>query len=246
VRPVVEAHGLDVGMGRARLLHDVGLAVVPGERIALVGHNGAGKSTLLRALSGFAEVRRGSLRVMDTALDRKLSPASMRHLRRRVAFVHQGLHLVDRASALDNVLVAAAGRLRSPLTWMRRWPAAERCSAMAALDRVGMAWSASRRTDTLSGGERQKVAIARALHQNAPIVLADEPTASLDVHAAEEVVDMLSAIVTEHGATLLCAIHDLSLVARLAERAIVLRHGRVVADISVGSSTSSHLRRLMQ
>jgi len=246
MNPIVEARDLHVGAGIAKLLHNVALRVMPGERVALVGHNGAGKSTLLRALSGFATVTHGSLRVLDTELNRTPRAGTLRRLRRRIALVHQGLHLVDRLSALDNVLIASAGRHRSPLTWIRQWPLGERRSALAALDRVGMAWAAARRTDSLSGGERQKVAIARALHQDAPIVLADEPTASLDANAAEEIASLLASVVFERSASLICVVHDLDLVPRLAQRAIVLRHGNVVADVAVTPATPSQLRPLLQ
>jgi len=246
VSPIIEARDLHVGAGTSKLLRDIALTVMPGERVALVGHNGAGKSTLLRAMSGFATVTHGTLRVLDTNLNHVPRASALRRLRRRVALVHQGLHLVDRLSALDNVLVASAGRHGSPLTWIRHWPAAERCGALAALDRVGIAWAAARRTDSLSGGERQKVAIARALHQDAPIVLADEPTASLDVNAAEEIAGLLAAVVAERSASLVCVVHDLDLVPRLAQRAIVMRHGRMVADVAVTLATPSELRPLLQ
>jgi phosphonate transport system ATP-binding protein len=244
--PIVEARDLDVGAGDAKLLRNVALTVLPGERVALVGHNGAGKSTLLRSLSGFATVTHGRLRVLDTELSHPPRADTLRRLRCRVALVHQGLHLVDRLTALDNVLIASAGRNRSPFTWIRHWPAAERRGALAALDRVGMAWAATRRTDSLSGGERQKVAIARALHQDAPIVLADEPTASLDANAAEEIAGLLAAVIVERGASLICVVHDLDLVPRLAQRAVVLRHGRVVADVAVTPATPNQLRPLLQ
>ena len=110
-------------------------------------------------------------------------------------------------SVLDNVLIGGAARSSSWLTWIRRWPTAEREQARAALARVGMGWAASRRTDSLSGGERQKVAIARALHQNAPMLLADEPTASLDAEAADEVINLLTSLVAERKSTLICVLH---------------------------------------
>ncbi|MDP2006980.1 MAG: ATP-binding cassette domain-containing protein, partial [Rubrivivax sp.] len=174
------------------------------------------------------------------------APAVLRGLRRHVAQVHQGLHLVGRLSVLDNVLVGGAGRHASPLTWLRRWPAAERQAAMAALAQVGLGWAAMRRTDTLSGGERQKVAIARALHQQPQMLLADEPTASLDADAAHEVITLLNAAAAARGATLVCVLHDLDLVPLLADRVVALRQGRVVADLPVGGQTPARLRGLLE
>ena len=132
------------------------------------------------------------------------------------------------------------------LTWLRRWPAQEREAAHAALTRVGMAWAADRRTDSLSGGERQKVAIARALHQQAPVLLADEPTASLDADAADEIVELITALVAERQSTLLCVVHDLERVAQLADRVIVLRKGIVIADARATRYSASELRGMMK
>lgn len=256
MNPVIEAQGLQVSAGKQVLLRDIGLRITAGERVALVGHNGAGKSTLLRTLTGFSgatQVTRGSLRVLGTDIatpGHAEGGVGLRRLRARVGQVHQGLHLVGRLSALDNVLIGGAGRHTSPWTWLRRWPLSERLAAQAALARVGLGGAAHRRTDTLSGGERQKVAIARALHQGAPLLLADEPTASLDTEAADEVVGLLAAVTaavtTEHPVTLVCVVHDLDLLPRLADRAIALRRGVVVADVAVDAHTPAQLRGVLK
>ena len=242
----VDATRVQVNAGHYVLLRDVSLSIAAGERIAVVGHNGAGKSSFLRALSGFNSVHGGSLKVLGTDISVLRERRELRSLRRQVAQVHQGLHLVGRLSALDNVLIGGAARNASWLTWIRRWPLYERDLARAALARVGMGWAAGRRTDSLSGGERQKVAIARALHQNAPMLLADEPTASLDAEAADEVIHLLSALVAERKSTLICVVHDLDLVPRLADRVIVLRRGQVVADVKATANTASELRGIMK
>ena len=204
---------------------------------------------MLRTLTGFGaayRVTRGSLRVLDTDLAQARQGTALRRLRSHVAQVHQGLHLMGRLSVLDNVLIGGAGRHHSVWTWLRRWPAAEQRAAQAALVRVGLGDAAHRRTDTLSGGERQKVAIARALHQGAPLLLADEPTASLDADAADAVASLLAAVAAERRATLVCVVHDLDLLPRLAERAIALRRGVVVADVAVDAHTPAQLRGLLK
>ena len=247
---LIEARGLHVRATPAPqapvLLRALSFSVLRGERVALVGHNGAGKSSLLRALTGFAPVHEGQLRVLDTEMSGMPATLPLRRLRARVAQVHQGLHLVRRLSALDNVLIGGAGRHPSPWTWLRRWPAAERAAAREALAWVGLAHAAARRTDEPSGGERQKVALARALHQRPALLLADEPTASLDADAADEVVALLNRAVAERAMTLVCVVHDLELVPRLAQRAIALRHGRVVADMAVDTQSPAVLRGLLK
>jgi phosphonate transport system ATP-binding protein len=242
---LIEARGLQVRAGSHVLLRDIGITISQGERVALVGHNGAGKSTLLRSLTGFADVSRGSLRVLDTELSSQPNPTTLRQLRSRVAQVHQGLYLIGRWSGLDNVLIGGSARSRSPWNWLRRWPADEQDAAHAALSRVDMAWAARRRTDSLSGGERQKIAIARALHQRAPVLLADEPTASLDAAAADDVIELLRDVVAERKSTLVCVVHDLELLPRLADRVIALRKGVIIADMAVTPRTPGQLRHLL-
>lgn len=246
--PVIDAQNLQVRVGQHALLREVTLSIAAGERVAIVGHNGAGKSSLLRALTGFNAVDAGALSVLGFALQQAHARPlrELRTLRSRIAQVHQGLCLVGRLSVLDNVLIGGAARSLTWLTWLRRWPPHERERAVTALRRVGMAWAAGRRTDTLSGGERQKVAIARALHQDAPVLLADEPTASLDAEAAEEVVSLLATMVAERRATFVCVVHDLDLVPRLAGRVIVLRRGQVVADMPVHASIAPELRGILK
>lgn len=245
-RPIVEARSLHVSAGACELLHGVNLTVHAGERIALVGRNGAGKSTLIRTFCGLAHVARGGLVVHDTDLSGQVTRESMRQMRRKVAQVHQGLHLVGRLSALDNVLIGGAGRHTSSLTWLRVWPSREQERARAALTRVGMEWSTNRRVDSLSGGERQKVAIARALHQDAPLLLADEPTASLDASAAVQMATLLAEAAAERHAALVTVVHDLHLVPHLATRVVALRRGSVVADWPVTDETVGRLRGLLQ
>ena len=149
-----------------RTLLDVAeLRVQPGERVGIVGPNGAGKSTLLRALSGFSPPTRGELEVLGRPLHRAMAPAELRDLRQEVGQVLQGLHLVARLSALDNVLIGGLGRISGWRRWSRHFTAAERTHAHTALQAVGLQARADARADQLSGGERQKVALARLLMQ---------------------------------------------------------------------------------
>jgi phosphonate transport system ATP-binding protein len=245
-QPVVEAKGLQIDAGGNPVVKNVNLSVSSGERVALVGHNGAGKSTLLRAMTGFCFPARGSLKVLGTEVGTVRGSHDLRGLRSQVAMVHQGLHLVGRLTALDNVLIGGAARDHSRRSWLRGWPDGERGAAQRALERVGMAWARSRRTDTLSGGERQKIAVARALHQRAPLLLADEPTASLDADATAEIIGLLASVAAELESTLVCIVHDLDLLPRLADRAVVLRQGAIVADVPVTPQTPGQLRGLLK
>ena len=218
------------------------LRIDEGERVAVIGPNGAGKSTLLRCLSGFATPTRVHATVLGRALGPELHGASMRALRREVGQVMQGLHLVQRLSAIDNVWIGALGRLRDWHSWLRLPRAGELADAERALAAVGLLGKAEQRTDHLSGGERQRVAIARMLMQRPRLILADEPTASLDPLAAAEVCSLLARAAS--GATLITVVHSPGLLPLLADRVIGLKDGRVAFDKPMGDVGDAELARL--
>jgi phosphonate transport system ATP-binding protein len=164
----------------------------------------------------------------------------MPNLRRRVAQVHQGLHLVDRLSARDNLLIGALARCQGAAAWRAglagRYPPAIEAEADAWLTRLGLAAWAEARADRLSGGERQRVAIGRAGLQRPDLLLADEATAQLDPQAAKQACDWLRD--AAGSGTLVSVVHQLELLPRLADRVIGLRQGQVVLDRVVDSSPS--------
>ena len=225
----IELRGVRCTLAGRTVLDIDRLVVGEGERVAIVGHNGAGKSTLLRVLSGFTRPTAGQVSVLGVRLDTPLPPARLRALRGEAGQVLQGLHLVPRLSALENVLIGSLGRVSGWRSWVRRYPAHECERACTALAMVGMLDKASMRTDGLSGGERQKVAIARVLVQAPRLILADEPTAALDPAAAQEICRVLGTAAGD--ATLVAVVHNTALLPLLADRVIGLRQGRVVFDL---------------
>jgi phosphonate transport system ATP-binding protein len=242
VNPVVDIEHLVCHAGGRTLLDLQRLQVRAGERLAVVGHNGAGKSTLLRCLSGFVPPTRGRVQVLGRRLDTTLSAGELRALRFEVGQVMQGLHLVQRLSALDNVLIGVLGRVRGWRGWTRVHHASDVADAEAALAAVGMLAKAGQCADRLSGGERQKVAIARMLMQRPKLILADEPTASLDPLAAAEICSLLAR--AAHGATLITVVHNPSLLPLLAERVVGLKQSRLVFDMPLADVNDAELARL--
>ena len=218
------------------------LTVRHGERIAIIGHNGAGKSTLLRLLSGFMAPSQGAANVLGHDLSRPLPADELRALRVELGQVLQGLHLVTRLSALDNVLTGSLGRVSGWRSWTRCFPGDEIRRAEAALHAVGLLTRAATRADRLSGGERQKVAIARLLMQGPKLILADEPTAALDPSATAEVCRLLLEAPAE--ATLITVIHTPSLLPLLAERVIGLKQGKIAFDLPITAVNDQRLADL--
>ncbi len=230
----VQARGLSVRAGGRELLVLPQLAIAAGERVAVIGHNGAGKSTLLRCLTGFVQPAEGELTVLSRSMNTPLSRTALRGLRCEVGQVLQGLHLVGRLSVLDNTLIGTLGRLQGWAawrSWARHYARSDVDDALAALARVGLAGRDGERVDRLSGGERQRVAMARLWMQRPRLILADEPTASLDPAGAHELCRGLSSTARALGATLLTVVHQAELLPLLADRVLGLRQGRLVFDL---------------
>jgi len=225
VRGLVKRFGAD-----PPILDGVDLVVPHGQSLALLGSNGAGKSTLLRCCLRLVEPEGGEVRVLGQDV-RRLGRQALRRLRSRVGFVFQRHNLVPRLSALTNVLHGAQSRSRGPRAWFQGLaPRALREEAMRCLELVGLAHMARQRADRLSGGQSQRVAIARMLMQRPEFVIADEPVASLDPAAGEEVMRLLVRLLRERDLTLLFISHDLRHAVEFADRVIGLRGGRIELD----------------
>ena len=241
-KPAVVMTQVIVAAAGRTLLDVPSLSIARGERVAVVGANGAGKSTLLRVLSGFVVPSYGTLQVLDQPLGPGLSSGALRQLRARVGQVMQELHLVGRLTAIDNVLIGCLARVTGWRSWVRWHARADVQLAQAALHSVGMLAKADARTDQLSGGERQKVAIARLLMQAPELILADEPTAALDPAAAVEVCKLL--LQAARHAALITVVHNPALIPLLADRVIGLKAGKIVFDLPAAELDDQRLTDL--
>jgi phosphonate transport system ATP-binding protein len=241
-QPCIQLQSVRCVAGERVLLAIDQLDIRHDERVAIVGHNGAGKSTLLRLLSAFQPPAQGRVEVLGRALAQPLQAGALRDLRREMAQIMQGVHLVARLSALDNVLIGCLGRVAGWRSWTRCFPAGEITRAESALHAVGLLPQAQLRADRLSGGERQKVAIARLLMQQPRLILADEPTAALDPSAATEVCQLLAK--AADGATLITVVHNPALLPLLAERVIGLKQGKLAFDLPLAAVDEQKLMDL--
>lgn len=226
-----------------RVLQDLDLHVASGEGVVLLGANGCGKSTLLRCMLGLEELSEGRILLGGQSITEQKG-RQLRSLRSNIGSVFQQFNLVSNLSVFQNVLFGRLGKdgiLRSlNLTCSR----ANRDKAMHCLERVGLAHLANKRTDSLSGGQQQRVAIARMLMQEASIIFADEPVASLDPRAGREVMDLLFEIVHEHQLTVICVLHQLELAKEYAQRLVGLKQGKVVLDAHPDALTEAALSAL--
>lgn len=226
---VLTLRGVAKTYGGTTALSDVSFAMRPGEVVALVGPSGAGKSTVFRCVTRLVSPDAGTVEVLGRDLA-GLGGGDLRRARRDVGLIFQQFNLIGRMSAMDNVL---AGRMGHVSTWRvvaRLFPHEDRQLALACLDRVGLLDKAYQRADSLSGGQQQRVAIARVLAQRSRILLADEPVSSLDPQSADNVLTVLRSVARENGIAVLCALHQVDLARRFADRVVALKAGRVVLN----------------
>lgn len=212
-----------LGKASVPVLHDVSLSIKAGEQVALVGPSGVGKSTLLHLLGALDRATSGEI-ICDGQEYSKLSSDDLAQLRsRKIGFVFQSHHLLPEFTAFENVLMPAQlSRLADSNSETR---------AKNLLERVGLGQRLNHRPGELSGGECQRVAVARALINSPAVVIADEPTGNLDGEAAKAVQELLLSLAREHNTTLLIATHNLDL-ARSMQRILRVHDGTVGKDSS--------------
>jgi len=227
---------VSVTFGRTRALAGVDLRVDAGERVALVGPSGAGKTTLLRMCVGAVAPSAGEVWVLGRRLA-GCTAGQVRDVRRRIGTIHQQLHLVGPLRVVHNVNAGRLGSWRlNRALWSLVRPL-EVDDVRLALRRVGIEDKIFERTDRLSGGEQQRVALARVLVQRPELVLADEPVSSLDPARSADVMRLLTGVVADGQRSLLVSLHDFDIARRMCDRIVGLRHGSVVFDVPAGDVT---------
>ncbi|WP_435946483.1 phosphonate ABC transporter ATP-binding protein [Dryocola sp. BD586] len=245
MQTIIRVNKLSKTFNGHQALSAVDLAVNAGEMVALLGPSGSGKSTLLRHLSGLITSDKTAESRVEL-LGRTVQKAGrlardIRKSRAHTGYIFQQFNLVNRLTVLENVLIGALGSTpfwRTCVNWFTR---EQKQRALQALTRVGMAQLAYQRVSTLSGGQQQRVAIARALMQQAKVILADEPIASLDPESARIVMETLHDINRLDGITVVVTLHQVDYALRYCERIVALRQGHIFYD---GSSSAFDNERL--
>lgn len=214
------------------LLDRVSFDVRPGEFVALIGPSGAGKTLTIRALAGLTSLTGGDVHLTERSGETKsvtrASGVELRRLRRQTGVIFQGLQLVKRLTVIENVMIGRLGYISPWRSWLYGFTDAEASAAYRALERVNMESFADRVAGTLSGGEMQRVAVARAVYQEPELYLADEPISSLDPRNSDAIMRMLRGLAGER--LVIGAFHQPAMVRRYCTRAIALRNGAIVYD----------------
>lgn len=224
---MIQVRQLRKSYGSNHVLHGIDMDVRPGEFVVMLGLSGAGKSTLLRCMNGLNRPDSGTLQVGGIDLMQK---HSRRALARHVAMVFQHHNPVSRLSVRKNVLTGRLGQLGTLPSLLQLFRTSDIRLADQCLERVGLAHKADERTDALSGGQMQRVGIARALAQQPQVILADEPVASLDPKTARSVLQYLRDATRDLGIAVVCNLHQVDYAREFGDRVVGLAQGRMVFD----------------
>ena len=228
--PALSIRNLDKTYTRGKpVLRGITLEVGSSGITAIIGPSGTGKSTLIRCINRLVEPTSGEIFFENQDLV-KLDRSALRLARRRIGMVFQEYNLVERLTVMENLLCGRLGYVAPWKAWLRKYPQADIDRAFSLLDTVGLAGFANQRADSLSGGQRQRVGIARALMQEPRLLLADEPTSSLDPKTSVEIMELISAMGRANGIPVMINMHDVELAKRFADRIIGMSGGEVVYD----------------
>ena len=226
-----------------RVLDGISLAFPATGLTAIIGASGTGKSTLLRCVNRLVEPTAGEILFGGRDIAH-LKGRDLREARREIGMVFQEYNLVERLTVMENLLSGRLGYVHALKAWLRKFPQADIDRAFDLLDEVGLSGYATQRADALSGGQRQRVGIARAVMQRPKLLLADEPTSSLDPKTSVEIMSLMRDMGREHSIPVIVNMHDVELAKRFADRIVGMAGGKVVYDGGAEGLTDDVLKSI--
>ncbi len=240
----IKLDNVSVAASSTPVLHDINLEIKKGETIAVLGRSGAGKSTLLRTIAGLIRPSKNTILLNGIdffSLDKK----EKLMLRRMIGYVPQQFKLIKESSVFGNVMIGRLGYMGTVASLLHRYPEKDEKLVLDCISKVGLAGKENILTKKLSGGEQQRVAIARCLTQEPMMILADEPMASLDTSLATTILEILNRENIEKGKTTVFVMHDIEMAMRYSKRIILMKNGRVMSDAHVEEMDENAIKKIL-
>ena len=226
VETIIEVKNLVKNYGTKEILKNISFSINKGEIVSIIGESGAGKSTLMRCLNGLEEVNSGSINFYGTDIT-KLKTSDKNEIKKQMAYVFQDLNIIDNMFVIDNVLVPFLNRKNFIDVLLNRFTKEEYERALYCLEKVGISKLAYTKAKYLSGGEKQRVAIARSLAPNVELILADEPISSLDERNSSQIMEIFKRINMKKNKTIILNLHNVEIAKKFSDKILALKNGEI-------------------
>ena len=226
VETIIEVKNLVKNYGTKEILKNISFSINKGEIVSIIGESGAGKSTLMRCLNGLEEVNSGSINFYGTDIT-KLKTSDKNEIKKQMAYVFQDLNIIDNMFVIDNVLVPFLNRKNFIDVLLNRFTKEEYERALYCLEKVGISKLAYTKAKYLSGGEKQRVAIARSLAPNVELILADEPISSLDERNSSQIMEIFKRINIKKNKTIILNLHNVEIAKKFSDKILALKNEEI-------------------
>ncbi len=223
---IIEVKNLKKNYGDREILKDISFFIEKGEIISIIGESGAGKSTLMRCINGLEAINSGSIKFYDTDIT-KLREKERNSIKKQMAYVFQDLNIIDNMYVIENVLIPFLNRKNFIQVLLNRFSRAEYERALYCLEKVGIGKLAYTKAKYLSGGEKQRVAIARSIAPNVDLILADEPISSLDEKNSFQIMEIFKRINVKKNKTIILNLHNVEIAKKFSDKILALKNGEI-------------------
>ena len=242
---IIEVKNLVKNYGDKQILKNISFNINKGEIISIIGESGAGKSTLMRCLNGLEGVNTGSIKFYDTDIT-KLKEKEKNSIKKQMAYVFQDLNIIDNMYVIENVLIPFLNRKNFIQVLINQFSKQEYERALYCLEKVGISKLAYTKAKYLSGGEKQRVAIARSLAPNVDLILADEPISSLDEKNSTQIMEIFKRINTKKNKTIILNLHNVEIAKKFSDKILALKNGEIFFYKKSAEVNEDDIRKVYQ
>lgn len=242
---IIEVKNLKKNYGDREILKDISFSIEKGEIISIIGESGAGKSTLIRCINGLEGINSGSIKFYDTDIT-KLKEKERNSIKKQMAYVFQDLNIIDNMYVIENVLIPFLNRKNFIQVLLNRFSRAEYERALYCLEKVGISKLAYTKAKYLSGGEKQRVAIARSIAPNVDLILADEPISSLDEKNSFQIMEIFKRINAKKNKTIILNLHNVEIAKKFSDKILALKNGEIFFFKKSSEVNENDIRQVYQ